>query len=163
MKKNNHNKKFPGFPPEPKTNFWMYPKVLNGYAHSLTGSEHKVLFYVLRHTWGFNKPSDEISLSQLRDGIKGFDKGTGLSKPCIIKAIKGLERKMFIKKSIGKKANHYELVKDFNCPSKKSCLVASKRNLHTIDNITINNKQYDDFFFPYKDVEEIIREKNKEQ
>jgi len=139
---NNQNQKFPGFPPEPIMNFWSYPKILNGFWHSLASSEQKVLDYILRRTWGFDKNFDEISLSQLERGIKNYDKGTGLSRPTIIKSLKGLIVKGFIKKSEGKKANRYELVKDFNYPSKESLPSASKKPLHTIDNITINNKQY---------------------
>ena len=142
----NIQQKFPGFPPEPITSYWSYPKILNGYAHTLNGSEHKVLDYILRHTWGFDKDRDEISLTQLEAGIKNFDKGTGLSRPTIIKAIKGLATRGFIKKANGKKANLYELVKNFNYPSKKTLPVAGKDSLHTIDNNTIDNKQYGSSF-----------------
>lgn len=145
MNVNSQNQKFPGFPPEPITNFWSYPKILNGYWHSLSSSEQKVLDYILRRTWGFDKTSDEISLSQLEKGIRNLDNGTGLSRPTIIKAIRGLVLKGFIKKSEGEKANCYELVKDFNYPSKESLLFAGKESLHTIDNITIDNKQYNSF------------------
>lgn len=137
-----HKEKFPGFPPEPITNFWSYPKDLNGYWYQLSGSEQKVLDYILRHTWGFDKTSDEISLSQLEKGIRGFDKGTGLSRPSIVRSIRGLIQKGFIKKRPGKKANCYELVKNFNYPDKKSLRIASKKSLPTIDNIAIDNKQY---------------------
>ena len=136
------NKKFPGFPPKPSTNFWSYPKDLNEYWHQLSGSEQKVLDYILRHTWGFNKTADEISLGQLERGIKGFDSGTGLSKPTIIKSIKGLVKKGFILKEMGKKANCYALVKNFNYHSKKSLPIDSKNNLYTIKNNAIKNKQY---------------------
>jgi hypothetical protein len=146
----NNEKKFPGFPPKPTMDFWCYPKSLNGYWHSLSGSEQKVLDYILRHTWGFNKIADEISLGQLKNGIKNFDKGTGLSKPTIIKSLRGLVEKGFVKKTSGRKANHYELVKNFDYPSKKSLPVASKEHLPTIDNITINNKQYDGYFLNNK-------------
>lgn len=142
MKKNNQNQKFPGFPPEPSMNFWSYPKALNGYWHQLSGSEQKALDYILRHTWGFDKTADEISLTQLEKGIKNFDGGTGLCRPTIIAALKGLIKKGFISKRPGKKANRYELVKNFNYLGKKSLLFDSKKSLHTIDNLTINNKQY---------------------
>lgn len=132
-------KKFTGFPPEPNMNFWSYPKDLNGFWHQLSGSEQKVLDYILRHTWGFDKDSDDISLSQLQNGIKGFDQGTGLSRPTVIKAISGLVEMGFIKKRIGKFANNYELVKNLNHPSKKSIPLASKKPLHTIDKYTIDN------------------------
>lgn len=142
MEKDNQNQKFPGFPPEPITNFWSYPKILNGFWRYLTSSEQKVLDYILRRTWGFDKNLDEISLNQLEKGIKNIDKGTGLSRPTIIKSIKGLVIKGFIKKTIGEKANCYELVKDFDYPSKDSLHFAGKKPLPTIDNITIDNKQY---------------------
>lgn len=93
--------KFPGFPSEPKENYWRYPKIINGFWHTLTGSEQKVLDYILRHTWGFKKNSDFISREQFENGVKkkdGFwlDRGTGLSQPSIGRALKGLEKKGFI-------------------------------------------------------------------
>lgn len=87
---------FPGFPREPKTNYFPFPKVVNGYVHLLTGSEFKVLWYILRHTWGYKKTSDTISYEQFMEGIRGTDAGTGLRKEAISKAIKGLEKKGFI-------------------------------------------------------------------
>ena len=137
-----HYEKFTGFPPEPTVDFWCYPKALNGYWHSLNGSEQKVLDYILRHTWGFNKTRDDISLTQLTGGIKGFDKGTGLSRPTVIAAIKILVVRGFIKKTKGRTANHYELVKNFNNPGKKLLPSDSKKFLHTINNYTIKNIQY---------------------
>lgn len=163
MKKEN-NKKFPGFPPRPTIDFWCYPKAMNGYWHSLNGSEQKVLDYILRHTWGFNKTADEISLSQLKNGIENFDKGTGLSKPTIIKSLRGLAEKGFIKKSNGRKASCYELVKNFNYPSKNSLPGASKKSLHTINNITIKKEQYGSSFKklrPYFWGQEMRRYKGK--
>lgn len=142
MKENDENLKFPGFPPEPLMNFWSYPKVMNGFWNTLNGSEQKVLDYILRHTWGFNKVADEISLTQLEKGIENFDKGTGLSRPTTISALKGLLQKGFIRKARGKRANHYELVKDFNYPSKKNLLFGSKKSLPTIKNNTIEKRQY---------------------
>ncbi len=99
MEKFEENKKFPGFPSKPIMDFWCYPKVLDNYWHFLSGSEQKVLDYILRHTWGFNKEADCISLSQLESGTKNLDKGTGLTKPTIIKSIRGLIYKGFIKKN----------------------------------------------------------------
>ena len=135
-------KKFPGFPPQPSTNFWSYPKDLNGYWHQLSGSEQKVLDYILRHTWGFDKVADEISLTQLQKGIKNFDKGTGLARQTIITALKGLIRKGFISKKQGNKANHYELVKNLDYPSPKIRRFASQKLRPTIDNFTIKKRQY---------------------
>ncbi len=61
----------------------------------LSGSETKVLLYVVRRTFGFKRDSDHISLSQMVNGITKkdgtiLDKGTGLHKDSVIKAIKSL-------------------------------------------------------------------------
>lgn len=104
-------KEFPGFPAEPINNYWRYPRVVNGWWHKLSGSEQKVLDYILRHTWGYDKDYDAISLTQFEKGIwsekehKWVDRGTGLDRKTIIKALKGLVRKRFIiveKKGKGK-------------------------------------------------------------
>ncbi len=93
---------FSGFPVEPKENYWQYPKSLDGYWHQLSGSEQKVLDYLLRHTWGYKKTSDRISISQFKNGIQKrngefVDKGTGLSdNTTILKALKRLEELGFI-------------------------------------------------------------------
>ncbi|HSH78592.1 MAG TPA: replication protein [Herpetosiphonaceae bacterium] len=61
----------------------------------LSGSEWKVLSYIIRRTFGFKKQSDDISLSQIANGIttaggRRLDHGTGLSKPSVIAAVKVL-------------------------------------------------------------------------
>ncbi len=89
--------KFPGFPKEPATNYWPYPKALNGYWHILTLSEQAALNYILRHTWGFKKNFDFISYSQFTEGVANLDKGCGIkSDTTLAKALKGLENKGFI-------------------------------------------------------------------
>ena len=125
--------KFGGFPSEPKTNYWSYPKALNGYWHQLNGSEQKALDYILRHTWGFKKTADKISLNQFMYGVRNLDKGIGLSKPTLIKALKGLEDKGFIKTDKKhRKITEYELVfrvKDLYPLSKETLPKASKESL----------------------------------
>ena len=64
----------------------------------LSGAELKVLLYVIRRTFGFKKDSDLISLSQMVSGIEKkdgtvLDKGTGLHKDSVIKAVKSLVSK----------------------------------------------------------------------
>lgn len=67
-----------------------------------TGAEYKVLSYIVRRTFGFKKEKDNISLSQLVDGImkrktgKKLDGGTGLSKAAVAVALKGLTEKGII-------------------------------------------------------------------
>lgn len=64
-------------------------------APHLTEPELRVCLYLLRRTFGFKKSADDISLSQLvkgiqkKDGTK-LDLGTGLSKPSVIKGVRGL-------------------------------------------------------------------------
>jgi len=133
--------KFIGFPSCPKKGgFWLYPRIMDDYWQCLNGSEQKVLDFILRHTWGFGKDADRISLTQLEYGVGKFDKGTGLTRPPIIKAIKGLVAKGFIEKVSTEKTNIYKLVvKEIYYPCKSSLPVASKYNIHTIDKTTINS------------------------
>ena len=138
--------KFPGFPPEPATNYWPYPKALNGWWVILTPSEQKILDYILRHTWGFNKTSDHITYSQFLNGIKSKkstweDKGCGISRPTIAKALKGLINKGFIQRE-GKERSKtivYTLVKNFNQIGKETLPQTGKETEHTIKEDTIFN------------------------
>ena len=71
------------------------------YVPYLSESELKVSLYIIRRTFGFKKEADTISLSQLENGIvtkdgRVLDYGTGLSRPSIVKAIKGLIEKGII-------------------------------------------------------------------
>ena len=67
----------------------------------LSGAELKVLLYICRRTFGFKKDSDNISLNQMLNGISRkdgtqLDGGTGLSKPTLLRALKGLKAKNII-------------------------------------------------------------------
>jgi phage replication O-like protein O len=67
----------------------------------LSGSEFKVLLYIVRRTFGFKKLEDDISLNQIIGGIKTkdgrmLDRGTGLSRDSVTKAIRSLEEKGII-------------------------------------------------------------------
>jgi phage replication O-like protein O len=64
----------------------------------LSGAEVKVLLYICRRTFGWKKESDTISISQMMGGIVKkdgdvLDKGTGLSRDSVARAVKGLEQK----------------------------------------------------------------------
>lgn len=90
---------FKGFDPELQS--WNFPMVINGWVHKLNGAEFKILWYILRHTYGWQKNSDTISYLQFQYGIKRkngkwLDNGTGLSETAIKKSIKGLINKGFI-------------------------------------------------------------------
>src|SRR5579859_5326727 len=67
----------------------------------LSGAELKVLLYIIRRSFGFKKDSDNISLSQLLNGITTregnvLDRGTGLSKKTLLETIKSLVEKNLI-------------------------------------------------------------------
>ena len=67
----------------------------------LKEGELKVLLYIVRRTFGFKKDADTISLKQMVEGIKTrdgavLDSGTGLSRPGVTKAVKGLMEKGII-------------------------------------------------------------------
>ncbi|MDQ2809787.1 MAG: replication protein [Chloroflexota bacterium] len=62
----------------------------------LTDVEIRVLLYIIRRTYGFKKPADTVSLSQITDGIttregRRLDGGAGVSKGGAIRAIARLE------------------------------------------------------------------------
>ena len=64
----------------------------------LSEAELKVLLYIVRRTFGFKKDSDTISLRQLSTGIitkegRVLDRGTGLSKSGVTKALVSLRKR----------------------------------------------------------------------
>lgn len=67
----------------------------------LSGAELKVLLYVIRRTFGFKRESDNISLSQMLNGLRTrdgrvLDRGVGLSKKTLLQAIKSLEEQAIV-------------------------------------------------------------------
>ena len=139
--------KFPGFPPEMRRQFWMYPRVMDAYWHQLSGSEQKVLDFILRRTWGWEKWSDSVSLSQIQKGGGGLGNGTGLSLRQIITATRGLEKKGFIRvKRLQGQTNEFSLVvQEVHRGGEKSdsgsgaltAQVGSAKITHTVDNVPI--------------------------
>ncbi len=87
---------FEGFKSAYVRDFFIYPNVLEEHWYRLSGSEQKVLDFILRQTIGFRKVTDRIALSQFVHGIGTRNKGTGLSVSQVRRAIKGLENKKFI-------------------------------------------------------------------
>jgi len=87
---------FEGFKDNYHSDFWKYPNELEEHWYYLSGSEQKVLDFILRQTFGFRKSSDWISLSQFVNGVGEKNHGTGLSISQVRRAITGLEEKGFI-------------------------------------------------------------------
>ena len=106
MSKGCHNQEFPGFPAEGQ--YWQFPTIINGYVNLLNGNEFKVLWYILRHTYGYQKEKDRISIRQIMEGITKkdgtiLDRGTGIRhKNTVHVAIRSLERMRFISRISGK-------------------------------------------------------------
>ncbi len=64
----------------------------------LNEGELKVLLYIIRRTFGFQRESDTISIKQMMDGLvtrdgRRLDEGVGLSRSAVIRALKGLQDK----------------------------------------------------------------------
>jgi phage replication O-like protein O len=113
----------------------------------LLGAELAICLFIIRKTYGFNKKEDEISITQ-------FEKGTGRSRPTIVKALKNLQLVNVIKlvKSgdsikqsncwafnkyydTWKLVNRGKLVKKSSSTSKEIAKKLVKRGKHTKDNI----------------------------
>jgi phage replication O-like protein O len=67
----------------------------------LSGAELKVVLYIIRRTFGFKRDSDNISLSQMLNGLQAkdgrvLDRGVGLSKKTLLQALRSLEEKRII-------------------------------------------------------------------
>ena len=80
----------------------------------LSGAEVKVLLYICRRTFGWKKESDNISLSQMLNGITRkdgtrLDRGVGISKPTLLRTIKSLtEKRIVIVEQRASKEKGYE-------------------------------------------------------
>lgn len=90
--------KFPGFRQVYSRDFFIYPNVLESYWHMLSGSEQKVLDFILRQTIGYQKTCDFIALSQFTDGVRGRTEnyGAGVSQSQVRRCLESLEEKGFI-------------------------------------------------------------------
>ncbi len=67
----------------------------------LTDPELRVLLYIVRRTFGFQRDNDTISLRQMTDGLttrdgRRLDSGTGLKRSAVAKALQGLQQKGII-------------------------------------------------------------------
>lgn len=72
----------------------------------LLGSEFQILFFIIRKTYGYRKKEDRISLTQ-------FEKGTGLSRPTVVKTLKNLmARNMIVKIYLPDENKGYSFIKD---------------------------------------------------
>jgi phage replication O-like protein O len=72
-------------------NFTQVPNdILDALARTdLSQNESKIVFLVIRKTFGWHKKTDWISLSQIEEG-------TGIAKPNICRSLRALKRKGII-------------------------------------------------------------------
>lgn len=89
--------------------------ILDYWMAELSGAEFKVLLYIARRTYGFGKDSDAISLNQISQGVTrrdgtALDRGTGVSKSSVARALNELEeRRIILRKTNRTKAgNEFE-------------------------------------------------------
>lgn len=86
--------KFEGF--EPITgNFTMTPNQAYALMPDLSGAEFKVLFYIVRHTFGFQDKSKRITLDEFVNGRKRtdgtrIDNGTGIARSTVVPTLQSL-------------------------------------------------------------------------
>jgi DNA-binding transcriptional ArsR family regulator len=99
QKEGREPQRFPGFR---APSYTMVPdELFDELLVILTGAELKVLLYIIRRTFGFKRDADSISLSQMLNGIatrdgRILDRGTGLSKPTLLQALRSLEENGYI-------------------------------------------------------------------
>lgn len=85
-----------------KPNFTQFPNViLDELLSELSDAELKCICYIVRRTYGFQRETDKIALSQFETGLIShngvrLDYGTGMSKRSIIRALKSLEDRSII-------------------------------------------------------------------
>ena len=149
--------KFLGFSQNQYKDWWPYPKELSQWWCELTGSEQKVLDFILRHTLGFQKTSDAISYRQFIKGVRNCDKGCGIkSTTTLSRAFKRLIKMGFITTVGGRitgQSTEYSLVYKneekegesllkIKSRSVKSKKVGSLETKDTINSKTIEYLQY---------------------
>jgi len=121
-------------------------------SYRIAGEQMQCLLFIIRKTYGYGKKRDNIALSQ-------FVIATGMKKPAVCRALKGLEEKNIIvikkdnKTSLNYGINKYykkwkslskkiTLTKKIISVDKKDNLPLSKKST-TIDNYTIDNTTID--------------------
>lgn len=111
MEKSANSQAFKGFQ---RPNYTSVPdELFDELLPLLSGSELKVLLYIIRRTFGFKKDSDTISLGQMLNGIttrdgRTLDSGAGVSKPALLQALRGLQEKnvIIVERSMSEERGH---------------------------------------------------------
>ena len=137
---------FRGFPPI-KSNFTAIPNLFFDELLSEIKSvaELKVLLYIFRHTYGWQKRFDCISLSQFvsgvitREGVK-VDNGIGIDKKSVLRGIDGcLERGTILKWSDGFRGRE-QVWYFINTEENRKYLLQLETGATTIEEIIYRNR-----------------------
>src|SRR3954447_10679870 len=107
--------------------------VFDELLHRLDNGELRVLLYIIRRTYGFKKSSDDISIGQMVDGITRrdgtvLDRGTGLARTSVKRAIRGLLEKSIIIR------RHNQAADGGNEPNTYGLYYETPRNEETLRN-----------------------------
>jgi phage replication O-like protein O len=149
-----HQKRFAGYD---SPHYTQIPdQLFDEQLPDLSGSELKALLYIMRHTFGWRKDADKISISQIMGGITArdgrvIDRGTGLSKQAVVTALKGLEdQNIIVRTKRASQANGYEATSyAVNVvPLSKNLTRASQENgqrlVQKVDIQDTNNNKHED-------------------
>jgi len=85
----------------PQPHYTGVPDQILDNLNAFTGPELAVLLYVARHSIGYKKQKDRISLTQMVEGIvqkdgHRVDWGTGYSRGAVSQAVKSLEKRQWL-------------------------------------------------------------------
>jgi len=121
-----------------RPNFTQIPNIFfDEWLPILEKGELKVLLYIMRRTYGFQKTKDRISFSQLEKGIKDrngdkLDNGTGLHSDTLSRSINTLEKKCLIIVNREKNTNTYSLNLNYKSTPTIKVLLPQEQTTPTI-------------------------------
>lgn len=111
---------------------WFFKKVLNA---DLTASELKVLLYIVRMTWGYQKDNDKLSSSMIAEH-------TGLHRVTVVNAIKKLEKDKYISVKRRKKQGQFYDTNNIKILGGGSSLQATGGSSLQAQNSVVSRLQY---------------------
>ena len=81
-------------------NYFAVPNSLvdDAIMHRLSLAEIRCLLYILRHTYGFQKAEDAISLDQMVCGVPALNMGAGVYRRRLLATLNALQAKGFIRR-----------------------------------------------------------------
>ena len=100
----------------------------------LLGSELALVLFVIRKTYGWKKKHDIISLTQ-------FEKGTGLSRPTVVKTLKNvLTKKLVVKTPLPSGKYAFSFNKNYETWLVKAPLLVKSKGVYSKDALTDTSK-----------------------